>query len=122
MPSTVQAALWRNRDYMVLWSGQLVFVLGSRISAISLPLLILALTRSPAQAGIVAALNGLPYLVFGLLAGVLIDRWDRKCSMLVCEAINGITTATVPIALWPAHLSMPQLYIVALMLHSSMAV
>jgi len=119
MPSAAQVALWRNRDYMVLWSGQLVSVLGSRISAISLALLILSLTRSPAQAGIVAALNGLPYLLFGLLAGVLIDRWDRKRTMLACEAINGIATATVPIALWTGHLSMPQLYIVALVTGSA---
>lgn len=41
MHTAIQVALWRNRDYMVLWSGQLISVLGSRISAISLPLLIL---------------------------------------------------------------------------------
>ncbi len=113
MHTAIQVALWRNRDYMVLWSGQLISVLGSRISAISLPLLILALTRSPAQAGTVAALLGLPYLLFGLLAGVLIDRWDRKRTMLVCEAINGIATATIPLGIWTGHLSMPQLYVVA---------
>jgi len=114
MPTAAQVALWRNRDYLVLWSGQFISVLGSRISQISLPLLILALTRSPAQAGIVAALNGLPYLLFGLLAGVLVDRWDRKRTMLTCEAINAIATATIPLALWTGHLSMPQLDIVAL--------
>jgi len=112
--TAVHIVLWRNRDYMVLWSGQLISVLGSRISQISLPLLILALTRSPAQAGTVAALLGLPYLLFGLLAGVLIDRWDRKRTMLACEAINGIATATIPLALWMGHFSMPQIYLVAL--------
>ncbi|MDQ2744896.1 MAG: MFS transporter [Chloroflexota bacterium] len=114
MPTAAQVALWRNRDYLVLWNGQFISVLGSRISQISLPLLILALIRSPAQAGIVAALNGLPYLLFGLLAGVLIDRWDRKRTMLAYEAINAIATATIPLALWTGHLSMPQLDIVAL--------
>jgi len=110
----VRIALWRNRDYVVLWSGQLVSVLGGRISEISLPLLILVLIRSPAQAGTIAALLGLPYLLFGLPAGALVDRWNRKRTMLVCEAINGIATATVPLALWTGHFSMPLLYVDAL--------
>lgn len=59
-------------------------MLGSRISQISLALLILAETHSPARANTVAALNGLPYLLFGLLAGMLIDRWDRKRTMRTC--------------------------------------
>jgi len=71
------AALWRNRDYMLLWSGQLVSTLGSSASGIVFPLLILAITSSPAAAGIAGALSMLPYLFFSLPAGALIDRWDR---------------------------------------------
>jgi len=114
MSSTPRAALWRNGNYLVLWSGQLISVLGSRISQISLPLLIIVVTHSPAQAGTVAALFGLPYLLFGLLAGVLIDRWDRKRTMLICSAINCLMTGTIPLALVLGHLSMPQLYVLAL--------
>jgi len=114
MRTAAHGALWRNRDYMALWSGQLISVLGNRISEISLPLLILALTGSLAQAGTVAALLGLPYLLFGLLAGVLIDRWNRKHTMLACEAISGMATGTIPLALWTGRFSMPQLYVVAL--------
>jgi predicted MFS family arabinose efflux permease len=114
MQNQARRALWHNRDYLVLWSGQLISVVGSRISGIGLPLLVLRLTGSPAQAGTVAALSGLPYLLFGLLAGVLVDRWGRKRTMLVCEAINGIAMTTIPLALWAGHLSMPQLYVVAL--------
>ena len=44
--------LWRNRDYMLLWSRQLVSNIGSQVSQLAFPLLILALTHSPAQAGI----------------------------------------------------------------------
>jgi hypothetical protein len=55
--------LWRNRDYMFLWSGQLVSSIGSGVSGVAFPLLILAVTGSPAQAGVAAALSELPYLI-----------------------------------------------------------
>jgi len=47
--------LWRNGDFLLLWSGQAVSTLGSAVSALALPLLVLALTHSPAQAGFIAA-------------------------------------------------------------------
>src|SRR5947209_7937685 len=77
--------LWRNRDYMLLWSGQLVSGLGSSASGIVFPLLILAITNSPAAAGIAGALSMLPYALFSLPAGALIDRWDRKRVMILCD-------------------------------------
>ena len=53
-------SLWRNRDYMILWSGQLLSVLGTSVSQLALPLLVLALTGSPAQTGLAALLETLP--------------------------------------------------------------
>jgi MFS family permease len=114
-----RTSLWRNRDYLLLWGGQVVSVLGSRVSQISLPLLIIAVTHSPAQAGTVAALFGLPYLLFGLLAGVLVDSWDRKRTMIICSAINCVGTGTIPLAIVSGRLSMPQLYAVALVTGSA---
>ena len=71
-------ALWLNRDYMLLWSGQIVSNIGTQVSQLAFPLLILALTGSAAQAGFAGALRALPYLIFSLPAGALIDRWDRN--------------------------------------------
>jgi hypothetical protein len=50
-------SLWRNRDYMLLWSGQLVSSVGGQVSQLAFPLLILALTHSPAQAGLAGPLG-----------------------------------------------------------------
>ncbi len=71
-------SLWRNRDYLRLWSGQTVSAVGTEVSNLAFPLLFLALTGSPAQAGFAAALRSVPYLIFGLPAGALVDRWNRK--------------------------------------------
>ena len=78
--------LWRTRDFMLLWSGQVVSTLGSRISALAFPLLVLAISGSPAQAGLVGFAQGLPFLVWYLPAGALVDRWSRKRVMLAADA------------------------------------
>jgi len=106
--------LWRNRDYMLLWSGQIISVLGGRATVIALPLLALMLTRSPAQAGFIGAVNTAPFLIFGLPAGAFVDRWNRKTVMIVCDAARCLTIASIPIALWLGHLSIVQIYAAAI--------
>jgi predicted MFS family arabinose efflux permease len=98
---------------MLLWSGQVVSTLGSTASSIIYPLLILALTGSPAAAGITAALGHLPYLLFSLPAGALIDRWDRKRIMILCDVGRALTVFSVPVALWFEVLTIWQLYVAA---------
>src|SRR5438876_1499439 len=76
-PERPLPTLWRNRDYMLLWSGQVVSALGTNMSGIVFPLLILALTsNNTTLAGIAGALGSLPYLLFSLPVGALIDRWN----------------------------------------------
>ncbi len=106
--------LWRNRDFMLLWSGQLVSSVGSRVSLLAFPLLILAITHSPAQAGLIAALRGIPYALFVLPAGALIDRWDRKRVMILCDSGRALALGSIPLALIFGHLTIVQLYIVSL--------
>src|SRR5690349_18699032 len=88
--------LWRNRDFMLLWSGQLVSSVGSRVSLLAFPLLVLAITHSPAQAGLIAALRGIPYALFVLPAGALIDRWDRKRVMILCDSGRALALGSIP--------------------------
>lgn len=106
--------LWRNRNYMLLWGGQLLSNIGSQVSQIAFPLLVLAITASPAQAGIVGALRGLPFALLCLPAGALVDRWDRKRVMLLCDTGRALALASIPVALWLGALSFVQLCLVAL--------
>jgi MFS family permease len=106
--------LWRNRDYLLLWSGQAVSSVGSSASELALPLLVLSLTHSPAQAGFAGALRSLAYLLLGLPAGALIDRWDRKRTMILCDTGRALALGSIPLALALGHLTMAQLYLVSL--------
>jgi len=106
--------LWRNRDFLLLISGQGISSVGSQVSQLAFPLLVLAMTHSPAQTGIITALRGLPYALLCLPAGALVDRWNRKLVMILCDGGRAIALASVPIALALGHLSIPQLYLVSL--------
>ncbi len=106
-------SLWRNRDYMLLWGGQALSDIGGAVSELAFPLLVLAVTHSPAQAGFVAALRALPATLFSLIAGVLVDRWDRKWVMLACDTGRALSLASIPIAFALGHLTVWQLYITA---------
>ena len=104
----VPVPLRRNRDFLLLWSGMAVSVLGSRISTVAYPLLVLALTGSPGLAGLVGFLATLPYLVLQLPAGALVDRWDRKRLMIVCDvvraaALGSLAAALSADAVWIGH-------------------
>jgi len=107
--------LWHNRDYLLLWFGQTISSIGSGVSELAFPLLVLALTHSPAQAGFASALRTLPYFIFTLPGGALIDRWNRKRVMILCDAGRAISMASIPVALVLGHLTIAQLYIVSLL-------
>ncbi|HLW03912.1 MAG TPA: MFS transporter [Ktedonobacterales bacterium] len=102
-------SLWRNRDYLLLWGGQALSDMGGAVSELAFPLLVLSVTHSPAQAGFVTALRALPATLFSLLAGVWVDRWDRKRVMLVCEVGRALSLASIPVVYALGHLTIWQL-------------
>jgi MFS family permease len=108
------APLRRNRDFLILWSGQVVSTVGTRVSSLAFPLLVLTLTGSPAQAGIVAFAQTLPYLVLYLPAGALVDRWNRKRIMLASDAGRAVALGSVALVLAVGEPPMAQLIAVAL--------
>jgi MFS family permease len=107
--------LWRNRDFLLMWIGDAVSSLGSQASQLALPLLVLAVTGSPAQAGILGAIRGASYLLFGLPAGALIDRWNRRAVMIVSDGLRAVAFASIPLALVTGHLTAVQLFAVSCM-------
>jgi MFS family permease len=109
------APLWRNRDFVLLWSGQTVSAAGTEVALLAYPLLVLALTHSPAQAGFVGALRSLPYAFLCLPVGALVDRWDRKRVMILCDSGCAIALGSIPLAMALGRLTLAQIYVVALL-------
>jgi len=105
--------LRRNRDFLLLWSGQVVSTIGTRITSLAYPLLVLALTRSPARAGIVGFAQTLPFLLLYLPAGALVDRWNRKWVMLVSDGGRALALGSIAIALTLHRLTLVQIALVA---------
>src|SRR5207248_6042411 len=86
---------------------------GSQSSALAYPLLVLALTHSAAKAGIVGFARVVPYPLFGLAAGVLVDRFERRRLMLLSDLVRAAALASLVIALAVGHLRFAQIAIVA---------
>ncbi len=90
--------LARNRDFKVLLTSQGVSALGDAVTFTALPLLVLALTGSGLVMGIVGALQAIPDLVFGMVAGALADRTDRRRMMLLADLGRAGLTALIPLS------------------------
>lgn len=90
--------LSRNRDFQLLWTGQLVSTFGGWLSAVAMPLLLLDVTGSPFIAGFSRFAATLPLLVFFLPAGVAADRYDRRTTMIATEATRLVVIASVALA------------------------
>ncbi len=114
MTSPALPPLWRQREFMLLWGGMTVSVLGSSAAGIVYPLLILALTQSPEAVGVASALRVLPYLLLSLPVGAWVDRWDRRRVMLRCNLALAVVVGTLPVAMAFGHTHVWHIYAVAL--------
>ena len=108
---TQAPSLWRNRAYLLLWGGQVVSNVGSGVSQIAYPLLILAITHSVVQAALISAVRSLAYVLFMLPVGALLDRWNRKLVMIVSDTGRALMLASIVLAFAWGHLTILQLYI-----------
>ena len=103
--------LWRNRNYLLLQGGQIVSYVGNQQQFLAIPLLVLALTGSAVQAGLAIGLGAVATIVVSPIAGVLVDRWNRKTTMVLCDAGRMVVTLTIPLAFWLHMLTMPLIYV-----------
>jgi MFS family permease len=105
--------LRRNRDFVLLQVGQTLSTIGSEATAIAYPLLVLELTHSPAQAGIVGFARVVPWALFGFAAGVVADRLNRKRIMVVSDVVRIAVVSSLLVAFALDHISVLHVALVA---------
>ena len=91
----VTRELFRNRDFVLLWGGQLLSQVGDRCLLIAGITLISSLTSSPLAMLIPAFSIAIPQLVFGLMGGVIADRWNRKHVMIASDILRSLIVLSV---------------------------
>ena len=112
-PMNTSQSLWRNRAFTRLWVAHVTSGAGTAITSVALPLTaVLLLGASPSQMGLLAAAGSLPNLLFGLVAGVWVDRLPRRPILVWSDIGRALLLASVPAAAWWGELSFLQLWLV----------
>jgi MFS family permease len=113
VPAAPPVSLWRNRSFNLMWSSQFLSDLGSNMSFLAFPLLVLALTGSPVTAGVVGTGGAVARLAVRLPAGVIVDRVDRKRLMIACDAARFLAYAGLAALVATGHASIPAIIVAA---------
>jgi len=82
--------LLRNRNFLLLWLGQVISAFGDAVTNLTLLILVNALTGSTAAIATLTILLAIPQVTIGLLGGVFADRWDRKRIILASDLVRGV--------------------------------
>ena len=107
-------SLWRQGDFMKLWTGQTISQFGDEITLLGVPLLaILILGAEALEIGILGVVRFLPWILFTLPAGVWVDRMRRRPILIGADVARAVLLASIPIAFVGGWLSMIQVYVVA---------
>ena len=102
-------SLWRNRDFTLLWTSQTLSDLAAFGTQLALPLLVLGVGGSTAQAGAIATTAAVASTVARLPGGALADRIDRRRLLLISDAIRAAVMALVAVSVATRHVSLPAL-------------
>jgi predicted MFS family arabinose efflux permease len=107
-------SLWRHGDFVRLWTGTFVSLFGSQVSLLAVPLTaVLTLDAGPREMGVLNATRWLPYLLFGLVAGVWVDRLRRRPLMIWMDLARAAVVASIPAASLLGILRMEHLFAAA---------
>jgi len=92
-------AIFRNRYFVYLWTGQLISTIGDALTSLAAGIIVFQVTHSILNVGIMLMVSSIPTLVFGLVAGVFVDRFDRKTIMVASVVIRAGLVAAIPLSL-----------------------
>jgi MFS family permease len=119
-PRSALISALKTRDFALLFGGQLASEIGNGLVQLALPFLVLQLTGSAFQLGLAYFIQFLPILLFGLIGGVFVDRWDRRATIIIVDSIRTMGFLSVGVIYYLGGLTAAHLYLV-IFLESALA-
>jgi MFS family permease len=113
----VPVAAAERRAFWLYWASTTTSYLGDGIRFVALPLLAATLTSSPAQVASIALAAGLPWPMFGLIAGVVVDRLDKNQLLLTTQAMRAALGFVIAFGVATGHVSLILLAVFAFTLN-----
>lgn len=104
--------LWRQRNFLLLWTSGLIWSFGFQFYYVALPLLIYKLTQSASAMSVMRAIEFLPNIIFGMIIGVLVDRYNRKKVMFATTLLQVVCMAFLVILLFSDTLQLWHMYLI----------
>jgi MFS family permease len=89
-------AVFRKPDFALLWIAQLVSTAGSSLTALAAGILVFQQTRSTFLVGVTLMAEAIPVVLVGMVAGVFVDRWDKRRAMIVSSLLQAATVVLIP--------------------------
>lgn len=105
-------AVFKNRNFSLLWTGQLVSTIGSALTSLAASIYVYRLTGSALSVGLMLMATAAPSLLVGLFAGVFVDRYDRKKIMITADILRAVLILLVPVL---APLNVIWLYVIVML-------
>jgi MFS family permease len=107
-------SLWRQGDFMKLWTGQTISQFGDEITLLAIPILAVEILGAGAlEMGILGVVRFLPWILFTLPAGVWVDRMRRRPILIGADLARAALLTSIPLAFIGGWLTLIQVYVVA---------
>src|SRR5699024_9688720 len=111
-----EVILWRNKNFLLIWGGNIISSFGSQFYTIAIPLLIYEISQSALAMSTMRAIEFLPNIFIGMLAGVLVDHFNRKRMMQWTSFIQIISVSGLVILLITNQLGLCHLFFLEVIL------
>ncbi|MGA9532660.1 MAG: MFS transporter [Anaerolineales bacterium] len=94
--TTSTFSVFKNRNFSLMWSAQLISTIGSALTSLAASIVIYRATGSALSVGLMLMATAAPSLFVGLLAGVFVDRWDRKRILIAADLLRAVIVLAIP--------------------------
>jgi CRP-like cAMP-binding protein/sugar phosphate permease len=105
-------AILRNQPFRRIWTAQLVSTIGDALTSLAAGIIVFNITHSALSVGLMLMATAVPTLVVGLIAGVVVDRYDRKKIMVASDVVRAMLVVTLPFLV---HQSVIWLYVIVML-------